>query len=110
MLAVDKAHRDARTAMKLAKTASSKSEILSKQKIAVTSSTPGRTQQLNFFSIDSEDPNLRSVGVTPGTLGADTELADASLEGEPGAEGAPAPEGMPGGALATPGPNPSTPA
>jgi hypothetical protein len=42
MLAVDKAHRDARTAMKLAKTASSKNEILSKQKIAVTSASVAR--------------------------------------------------------------------
>ena len=42
MLAVEEANRDARTAMKLAKTASSKSEILSKQKIAVTSASVAR--------------------------------------------------------------------
>lgn len=70
-----------------------------------------KRENKSALPVDSEDPNLRSVGVTPGTLGADTELADASLEGEPGAEGAPAPEGMPGGATAAPpGPNPSTPA
>ena len=36
------------------------------QKIAVTSSTPGRTQQLNFFSIDSEDPNQLIIVDMPG--------------------------------------------
>ena len=42
MLAVDTAHSAARTALKLAKTASTKNEILSKQKIAVTSASVAR--------------------------------------------------------------------
>ena len=42
MLAVDTAHRDARTALKLAKTASAKNEILSKEKIAVTTASVAR--------------------------------------------------------------------
>jgi hypothetical protein len=39
MLAVNDANREARTAMKLAKTAAVKNEILSKQKIAVTAAS-----------------------------------------------------------------------
>jgi hypothetical protein len=42
MLAVDDANRNARTALKLAKTASSKNEILSNQKIAVTAASVAR--------------------------------------------------------------------
>lgn len=42
MLAVDTAHRDARTALKLAKTAAAKNEILSKEKIAVTTASVAR--------------------------------------------------------------------
>ena len=42
MLAVETAHRDARTALKLAKTASAKNEILSKEKIAVTTASVAR--------------------------------------------------------------------
>ena len=42
MLAVEEANRDARTAMKLAKTAAAKNEILSKQKIAVTAASVAR--------------------------------------------------------------------
>lgn len=42
MLAVETAHRDARTALKLAKTASAKNEILSKEKIAVTTASVTR--------------------------------------------------------------------
>jgi len=58
---------------------------------------------------DTEDANLRAVGVTPGTLGSDTELADSlSPDGEPGAEpGAEA--GMPA-TNAPAAPNPTTPA
>ncbi len=36
------------------------------QKIAVASSTPGRTQQLNFFSIDANDPNQLIIVDMPG--------------------------------------------
>ena len=42
MLAVNDANREARTAMKLAKTAAVKNEILSKQKIAVTAASVAR--------------------------------------------------------------------
>lgn len=42
MTAVETANRDARTAMKLAKTAASKNEILSNQKIAVTAASVAR--------------------------------------------------------------------
>jgi hypothetical protein len=42
MLAVEEANRDARTAMKLAKTAAAKNEILSNQKIAITSASVTR--------------------------------------------------------------------
>jgi len=42
MLAVNDANRESRTAMKLAKTAAAKNEILSKQKIAVTTASVAR--------------------------------------------------------------------
>ena len=42
MLAVNDANREARTAMKLAKTAAVKNEIISKQKIAVTAASVAR--------------------------------------------------------------------
>ena len=42
MLAVNDANREARTALKLAKTAAAKNEILSKQKIAVTAASVAR--------------------------------------------------------------------
>jgi hypothetical protein len=42
MLAVETANRDARTDMKLAKTAAAKNEILSKQKVAVTAASVAR--------------------------------------------------------------------
>jgi hypothetical protein len=42
MLAVNDANREARTAMKLAKTAAVKNEILSKQKIAITAASVAR--------------------------------------------------------------------
>lgn len=42
MLAVEEANRDARTAIKLAKTAAAKNEILSNQKIAITSASVTR--------------------------------------------------------------------
>jgi hypothetical protein len=42
MLAVEEANRDARTAMKAAKTASVKNEILSNQKIAITAASVAR--------------------------------------------------------------------
>ena len=42
MLAVEEANRDARTAMKSAKTAAAKNEILSNQKIAITSASVTR--------------------------------------------------------------------
>ncbi len=42
MLAVDTANGDARTALKLAKTAAAKNEILSNQKIAVTTASVAR--------------------------------------------------------------------
>ena len=42
MTAVETANRDARTAMKLAKTAASKNEILSNQKIAITAASVAR--------------------------------------------------------------------
>lgn len=42
MTAVETANRDARTAMKLAKTAASKNEILTNQKIAVTAASVAR--------------------------------------------------------------------
>jgi len=58
---------------------------------------------------DTEDANLRAVGVTPGTIGSDTDLA-ASLdtEGAPGAEPGAEP-GMPA-TNAPAAPNPTTPA
>lgn len=49
---------------------------------------------------ESEEPNLRSVGVTPGTLGADTDLASAT-EPTPGELGGPE-TAEPGAAPATP--------
>jgi len=42
MLAVEEANRAARTALKLAKTAATKNEILSKQKIAITTASVAR--------------------------------------------------------------------
>jgi hypothetical protein len=42
MLAVNDANREARTAMKIAKTAAAKNEILSKQKIAITAASVAR--------------------------------------------------------------------
>lgn len=42
MLAVNEANREARAAMKLAKTAAAKNEIISKQKIAVTAASVAR--------------------------------------------------------------------
>ena len=42
MAAVETANREARTAMKLAKTAASKNEILTNQKIAVTAASVAR--------------------------------------------------------------------
>ena len=58
---------------------------------------------------DTEDANLRAVGVTPGTLGSDTELAAGlDAEGAPGAEPGAEP-GMPA-TNAPAAPNPTTPA
>lgn len=61
---------------------------------------------------DEETANLRSVGITPGTLGSDTELADSSAEAPPPeAGGAPGAEmGGPGAASAPTTPSPGTPA
>jgi hypothetical protein len=42
MLAVNEANREARTAMKLAKTAAAKNEIISQQKVAVTAASVAR--------------------------------------------------------------------
>ena len=58
---------------------------------------------------DTEDANLRAVGVTPGTLGSDTELAAGlDAEGAPGAEPGAEP-GMPA-TNAPAAPTPTTPA
>mgnify|MGYP007065533008 FL=1 len=47
MMAVEAANRDARTAMKLAKTAAAKNEILSNQKIAVTAASVSRDSAIS---------------------------------------------------------------
>ena len=46
MAAVETANRDARTAMKLAKTAASKNEVLSDQKIAITAASVARDEAI----------------------------------------------------------------
>jgi len=42
MLAVEAANRDARTAMKLAKNAATKNDVISKQKLAITAASDAR--------------------------------------------------------------------
>ena len=56
MLAVNDANREARTALKLAKTAAAKNEILSKQKIAVTVASVARDAAIATLGLPPTPP------------------------------------------------------
>jgi len=56
MLAVNDANREARTALKLAKTAAAKNEILSKQKIAVTAASVARDAAIATLGLPPTPP------------------------------------------------------